>query len=316
MNTAAIIVLSVAAFLIVLIAGITVYLVRFTFVAKKKRPDESAMLELRKKQMPLYVKDFEQGYEWIAAHEKADVEITSRDGLTLRGEYFANPARRGTVLLFHGYRSSPHADMSAVCGFYYSLGFSLLLPSQRSHMASDGKYICFGAKEGGDCADWVNYVNGVSGDDLPIVLDGVSMGATTVMASVRYGLPSNVRCIIADCGFTSPGEIISHVMKAAFRMPKFPFYYTASAMVRLLAGFSLDEFNTVDVLKECRIPILFVHGEADDFVPTEMTKRNYQACAAPKELVLIPGAGHGESYLKEPQKCQRLLADFIDKNLG
>ena len=215
--------------------------------------------------------------------------------------------------MFHGFRSSPHADMSPVCDFYYSLGFSILLPCQRAHGASEGKYITFGAKERYDCADWVEFVSEKCGKDRPIVLHGVSMGAATVLASVSAGLPGNVKCIIADCGFTSPKDEFLHVMKRYLHLPRFPLYYLFAAGCRLICGFSINDFSNEEILKNCKVPVVFAHGEDDTLVPCDMSRRNYAACASEKLLFTVPGANHGESYLVDKEGCERALREFIGK---
>ena len=307
-----IMIVSVVVFLSAL-AYSTAKLVQFGCVSpEKKHLTEEKMLEVRKKQMPDYAGVFEKGYEYLASLPVENVEIRSRDGLMLRGELFANPAGRGTVIMFHGFRSSPHADMSPVCEFYYSLGFSMLLPAQRAHCASEGKYLTYGAKERYDCADWADFISEKSGKDSPIVLDGISMGAATVLASVSAGLPENVKCIIADCGFTSPKDVFRHVMKTMMHLPKFPLYYLFAMGCRLFCGFSIKEPDVTEIMKSCSVPVLFVHGEADTLVPCDMSRRNYDACAAEKRIVTVPGANHGESYLKDKAGCDKALREFID----
>ena len=289
-------------------------LIAFASVSpEKKHLTEPEMLELRKKQMPKYAEVFAGSCAALEKTPSEKVEIISRDGLKLRGEYFANPEGRGTVLMFHGFRSSPHADMAPIFGFYYSLGFSLLLPCQRAHCASEGRYITYSVKERYDCADWAKYINERFGSDLPMVLDGVSMGASTVLASVSAGLPENVRCIVADCGFTSPAGIFKYVIKAYMHLPKFPLYYLFTAACKVFCGFSAKDYNTEEILKSCALPVLFVHGEDDPLVPCEMSRRNYEACASEKLLVTVPGAGHGESYLLDRERCEKARAEFIDR---
>ena len=313
MHLAVIIIITVLAAVLAALISFTIKLVNFAFVSpEKKHMTEESMLEVRKKQMPKYADVFTEACERLEEMPSEKVEIRSRDGLRLRGEFFPNPENRGTVVMMHGFRSSPHADMSPICGFYYSLGFSLLLPCQRAHCASEGKYLTFGAKERFDCADWAKYASDRS-DGAPVVLDGVSMGAATVIASVSAGLPQSVKCIVADCGYTSPYEEFKHVLKHYVHMPRFPIFYLFAAACRLICGFSIKDFDNREILKSCDLPVLFVHGEKDALVPFSMSLENYEACASEKKLISVPEADHGESYLVDRSGCEKELRDFLDK---
>ena len=305
------IVLAALALAVAVVCLVTVYFFNFTCKRKDELYTDELILSQRIEEFPENREIFERGFKWIAEHPPEMHEITSRDGLKLKAEYIANPENRGVVMMFHGYRSSPHGDFAAVMEFFYSLGFSLFLPSHRSHQYSEGKYICFGAKERYDCVDWANYV--AETFKCPILLDGISMGCTTVVASVNLGLPENVRGVIADCGFNTPGEIIEHCMRQWTKLTKFPVYYTVAAYARLKAKFGFNEFSTVDAVKEAKIPILFVHGTADDFVPPYMTDRNYEACASEKYLVKVEGATHANSYLVDREGCEEHLARFAER---
>ena len=305
--------LAALALVIGVICVVTVYF--FNFTCKRNtgvEPDEE-ILKARLEEFPDHKELFERGFAWISEHTPEMHKITSRDGLKFCAEYIANPENRGIVLMFHGYRSTPHGDFAAVMEFFYSLGFSLFLPSQRSHQYSEGKYICFGAKERYDCVDWANYLRDTFGAGTPLLLDGISMGCATVVASVNLGLPDNVRGVIADCGFTNPGIIIEHCMRQWTKLTKFPVYYTVAAYARIRAGFDFNAFNTTEVLKEAGVPILFVHGTDDDFVPPYMSKQNYEACASEKKLVLVEGATHANSYLVDRERCENELKAFADR---
>ena len=308
--TALIIILIILAAL----CAILVYFFRLTCVAKKHRTTNDEMLASRRKHLPTYAADFEKGFAWAAAQESEEWEITSYDGLKLRADYIDHPERRAVIAMFHGYRSIPLGDFSVVMDYYYSLGYSLLLVHQRAHGKSEGKYITYGVRERFDCRDWCKKIDEML-PGVPVIMDGVSMGCSTVLGAAGLELPDNVRGIIADCGFTSPGEIIAHVMKLWFKLPKFPFYYIMNGLCRLFAGFSFNEFSTVEAMKNNRLPIDFIHGKDDDFVPPEMTVRAYEACTASKRLTIVEKAGHGESYLVDRENCKKSLVEFIESNI-
>lgn len=303
----------ILAVILVVLGCACVYFFNLTCKAKKQRTTNAQMLASRKKQIPEFADRFEKGFKWTESQPAERMEITSRDGLKLRADFIDCPDRKGIIALFHGYRSIPLGDFSVVNEYYNSLGYALLMPYQRAHGESEGKYITFGAKERYDCLDWCRML-AERFPGTPIFLDGVSMGCSTVLGAAGLDLPESVRGIIADCGFTSPGEIIAHVMKLWLKMPKFPFYYIVGFMCRVIAGFSFDEFSTVEAMKKNTLPVLFVHGKADDFVPCQMTVQAHEACVAEKEIYLIEKADHGLSYLVDTEGCQKAISAFLERN--
>ena len=255
-----------------------------------------------------------KAHKWIMEHNPRDVYIRSHDGLKLHGIFIPAENAIGTAILFHGYRSTYLLDFSAIYRVYNGWGYNLLLVDQRSHGCSEGKFITFGVKESRDVAAWVDWHNQTLGK-LPLFLCGMSMGSSTVMFAAGNPLPENVKGITADCGFTSPYDIICHVAAgtvgsrlARCLMPAVSFWS------RCLGGFGLKECSTEQTLKNITVPILMIHGTADDYVPCEMTKRSFAACRGEKELVLVEGAGHGVSYLVDRERVESALSRFFRQN--
>lgn len=240
-----------------------------------------------------------------------EVVTTSHDGLKLYGQLYRAEKDEGRYLIcMHGYHSSPTDFMCAV-GFFLEQGYHVLLVHQRTHGKSDGKWITFGIKERYDCLDWCHYLLDTYGHNIRIVLDGLSMGATTVLMATALDLPKNVVGVMADCGFTSPWDIVCHVAKTSMHIPKFPLLYLMRPFVRLTAGFDLKETSTVDAVRQTSLPLLFTHGLADDFVPHEMSMRAYNAAASEKRIVSVEGAGHGLSYIVDEAACQAACKEFL-----
>ena len=253
------------------------------------------------------------GKHWYFTQAWERMEIRSYDGLKLVGYYLPAEGSCRTILLFHGYRSDAVSDFSCAYAFYHSLGLNILAVHQRAHGESEGKYICFGVRERYDCQAWANSVRERFGPDQDIFLGGLSMGATTVLMASALDLPDNVRGIIADCGFTSAHDEFVHLLRYKFRLPIHPFLEGADLVARCLAGFHFSEYSTLDAMADSRLPILFVHGGSDNFVPTWMSERNYAACVSEKELIIVPGAWHGMSYLVDTAQCQTTLKNFFER---
>ena len=243
-----------------------------------------------------------------------DIFLPSCDGLRLHGQLLQQPGAKGTILLFHGYRSSWIADFSIVLPYYHSLGYNLLAVDQRAHGQSEGAYITFGVHESRDAATWARYAEKHFGPEHPLFLGGLSMGATTVLLASALALPPSVRGVIADCGFSSPEAIMKSVLHVHVKwLPAGPLLALMDVCTRAFADFSIKEASTLDAVSNTKRPILFIHGTADTFVPCSMSQAAYDACASEKQLVLVDGAKHGYSYLVDRPRVQAALAEFLDK---
>lgn len=253
-------------------------------------------------------------HKWILDHKAKDVSILSHDDLRLHGWWIPAENAKGTMLLFHGYRSTYLVDFAAVYELYHDKGYNILLADQRSHGRSEGKYITFGVKECRDAAGWVDYHNRNFGE-IPVFLCGLSMGASTVLFAAGNPLPSNVRGITADCGFTSPYEIIRHVAVKTVGRAAVLFLPMANFWARQIALFDMKECSTPKSLTRCPVPILMCHGLADDFVPSDMSRIGFDACVSEKELILVEGAAHGTSFLKDRARVESALLNFFERNL-
>ncbi len=239
------------------------------------------------------------------------VTIKSRDGLTLVGHWYPAQNAKRIMICMHGWRSNWYSDFGTCSQFLHEQGCSMLCPDQRSQGESEGEHIGFGVLERNDCYDWVKYVIDRFGQQLPIYLCGISMGATTVLMASEFEYPPCVRGIISDCGFTSPHAIWSYVMKHNLHISDRIGYPIANFFVNKKASYDGDEMSTVDALRKTKLPVLFIHGDSDKFVPVQMTFENYAACASEKEIFIVPGAGHGISYFVDTQGYQSAVKRFF-----
>lgn len=257
-----------------------------------------------------YYDEIQEGIAWIKSHEMEPVEIESEDGLKLRGRLIRNPDAKGTVLMFHGYRTHPEVDFSASSHVYYESGNHILLIDQRASGRSEGKYIGFGVLESRDCKRWTEYIEKRFGSDKDIIIAGLSMGASTVLMAAGLDLPKNVTGIVADSAFSSPGEIIQKKISQSYHCRGKLITIAIGIWSRLLAGYSLKEVSVLETMKNNRIPVFFIHGKSDSLVPVEMTVRAAEMCPAPKKVLLAENAEHGTGYLVENKIYRQMLKDF------
>ena len=259
-----------------------------------------------------FKEEIEAGKEWYLSQNLRKAEITAFDGVTLRANIFEAENPKGILILMHGYRSRAINDFTLVFPFYHNLGYHLVIPDQRACGDSDGDYITLGVKERFDCQYWANFAANEFGENLPLILDGISMGATTVMMASALPLPKNMSGLIADCGFTSPYEVVRSVLKAT-HIPAFPNLQIAELFARGFAKFGFKDASTIDAMKQCRYPVFFIHGKKDDFVPYEMSVRNYEACISEKKKFFsVDEAGHGMCYLSKREELQNEIVSFFD----
>ena len=239
------------------------------------------------------------------------VTIRSRDGIRLAGRYYHFNDNAPVSIIFHGYRGNVARDGCGGFRMSRDNGFNVLLINQRAHFESGGRTITFGVKERYDCLDWIEYVRDRFGKDTPVLLMGLSMGAAVVLMAGGLDLPSNVKGIFADCGYTSPKEILQTVIKQMKFPVKISYFFVRLSAI-IFGGFDPEEASAKEALKNCKVPVLIIHGEADDFVPCRMSHDNYDACASRKEILTIPGAGHGMSYCIDSEAYVNAVQKFID----
>ncbi|MBM7540999.1 alpha/beta hydrolase [Amphibacillus cookii] len=255
--------------------------------------------------------------KWWADQTFEDWSLISRDKLHLHGYYLsAKVATRQTVLLAHGYSGEASIMKEFARIYHEQYNMNILLPDARGHGKSEGKYIGFGWHERLDYLDWINQIIKTLGDDVEIILHGVSMGAATVMMTSGETLPKQVKATIADCGYTSVKDELTYQMKRMYRLPAFPILNATSWLTKIRAGYSFSEASALNQVAKASVPILFVHGSDDAFVPTEMVNRLYQACTSEKQLLIIEGAGHGLANRTDTKLYQNKVRHFLDTHLN
>lgn len=250
--------------------------------------------------------------QWAAQVDAMSYEaltVTSRDGLTLKAKYYELTPDSPVELLFHGYRGLAERDLCGAVQRCFSVGHSAILVDQRAGGRSDGHVITFGVKESEDVLVWIDAVTRRFGAQRPIVLAGVSMGATTVMLAAGKDLPQNVVGVLADCGYTTAPAIIKKVIRQ-MKLPADLLYPLVRLGGILYGGFDPNAADCPAALARATVPVILFHGESDDFVPCEMSRENYAACASPKRLVTTPGAGHGLCYPADEEGYVAAVREF------
>jgi len=255
-----------------------------------------------------------EGRKWVKSHELFDYSVTSYDGLRLTAKYLPAENMRGIVLMMHGFHSNPLHDFSLAIKEFHEMGFGCFMPYQRAHGDSEGKYLYYGTRERYDVVTWCELIE-KEFTGTQVLLDGISMGASTVMMASGLELPKCVKGIIADSGYTSAYDIFVSFIKRNFKMSPFPFLYTTGLFARIKAGFSIKSVSTLNELKKNRLPILIAHGEADTLVPHSMSAENYEIAKDVCDAVFIsvPGAEHGLSFMVDREKYLNEVKKLIDK---
>lgn len=305
------IILGIVAALVAAVTGVLLYCYNLAFRRDEKRVSKEGAVP-EGEQYEVFSDVIIKGANNILNAPYEKVTTTSHDGIKLVGRYYHVKDGAPVSIIFHGYRSNIGTDCNG--GYYLSVknGYNVLVVYQRGHRESGGKTITFGVKERYDCLDWISYVNERFGEETPILLMGLSMGAATVLMAAGLDLPSNVKGIMADCGFSSPKEILQEVI----RKMKYPLritYFFVRMSARIFGQFDPEEASAVEALKDAKVPVLIIHGDDDRFVPSRMSRENYDACASAKEILIVPGAGHGLSYCVDAKAYEKAVQDFIDR---
>ena len=278
----------------VLLAAYTCY--RMAFHAVRKEAPESDVIEIPEGEIyEAFRPEMEAWAKEVRAMPREEFNITAFDGIPLHGKFFEFKPGAPIELMFHGYRGSAERDLSGGVQRCFMLGRSALIVDQRCSGKSGGHVITFGVREHKDCLSWVEFMVQHFGPHVKIILTGISMGASTVLLASGCDLPENVIGILADCGFTSAKEIIQEVIKQMGLPPK-PCYPFVKLGAKLFGGFDPEECSAIENVKKATKPVIFFHGESDDFVPCWMSEKMYDACLAKKRLVTVPGAGHGLAF--------------------
>ena len=288
----------------ILLAVLTAYICyHISFRAPKRIPDEEVQIHLP------------EGEPYMQSRPFEPITITTFDGKKLYARYYHVADGAPLQIQFHGYKSSAILDFCGGSLYAGKIGHNALVVDQRSHGKSEGTAITFGILERKDVLCWIDYARSRFGEDVHILLAGLSMGAATVLMATDQPLPSNVKGIIADCPYSAPEAIIKKVCRVEMHLPVKPLYPFIKLGAKLFAHFDLEESSAITAVKNTTLPILIIHGEADTFVPCDMSRDIKNANPSQVTLVTVPDAGHGLCYMTAPDIYENTMQEFFKKVL-
>ena len=244
-----------------------------------------------------------------------EVSITSHDGLKLTGRYYHVSDSGPLEIQCHGYKGNPFVDFAGTWRIAKEAGRNVLLINQRCHGGSEGHTITFGILEKQDVMAWITYANNRFGK-IPMLLNGVSMGAATVLMVADMELPENVKGIIADCPYDAPANIIKKVLGQDMGMPVKLVYPLIRLGGMLYGKFNLNADSPVEAVKRSRLPILLIHGDDDRFGPHPMSCNIYAAAPESIEFHTISGAAHAMNYVTDPESYTAIMRAFTERCLS
>lgn len=248
----------------------------------------------------------------LKASSYEDKYINSSDNLKLHAYEVKNENKTNKwAVVVHGYTSEGKL-LSSKAKHLYDIGYNVLVPDLRAHGLSEGNYIGMGWDDRLDIIDWINYII-KNNPNCEIALHGTSMGASTVLMVSGEKLPSNVKAIVADCGYTSATEEFKYQLKQLFNLPSFPIMNVSDIVTHIRAGYCLNKASAINQVKKSTTPILFIHGDKDDFVPYYMMDELYNATNSPKEKLTVKDAAHAKADLVNPKLYWSTIDTFLGK---
>lgn len=295
----------------VMVEGIAAYFFRRTMIRQNTVTERT--MKMSGTDWSVYMDRIKELRETVEAQPHEDVYIQSEDGLKLHGTWFKREGSNKVLIGFHGYTGRGMKDLIGVSNYYLSRNYNVLLVDERAHGDSEGDYVGFGCLDRMDALKWMEYATKRLGEVCEIYLHGVSMGGATILMTNGLQLPKQVKAMVSDCAFTSAWEVFAHVLKNMYHIPPVPILKASDRMVKEKAGYSLTQCDAAKEVQKAKVPILFIHGNADTFVPCSMCYEVYNNCASDRDIMIVDGAGHAECFYKEQEKYEAKLDEFYNR---
>lgn len=277
----------------------------FRMIVTRKTDEEESMYE-QQINRNLIDKD------WYFNLPKEYITLISHDGLKLKGEFLDNNSNR-TMIFVHGITVSRIWSIKYI-KMFYDRGWNILLYDQRRHGKSEGMFSTYGYYEKLDLDLWVDFVAERKGKNSIIGIHGESMGAATALQYIDINKYADF--IIEDCGFCSLRELLMRKAKN-ISIILYPFYYFASLEAKLRAKFIFSDIRPIDMVEKSKIPIMFIHGDKDDFIPCDMSVKMYEAKeVGDKAMYIAKGAAHARAIEVDKSSYEKEVFKFVDKVLA
>ncbi len=239
------------------------------------------------------------------------VEIVNKSGLKLYGRYKLRPEMTHRWIIgVHGYRDD-HRFMLPYVMRFYEAGYNVFTQDNRAHGLSDGDYISMGWLDKDDVYEWIDCIRRMD-IDAEVIVHGVSMGAAATMMLAGLNHPAVIG-YVEDCGYTSTWDMFKVVMNRDYHLPTFPIMNLSNLMSRIKLGFDFKKSSALNQISKCKKPIMFIHGEKDDYIPPQMCRTLYESFAGEKDMYIAPDAGHAESMDYDPDTYFEKILAFTDR---
>lgn len=295
------------AMVVLLIAtiGASFYMLNFSLAPENNRTDIDSCYREQFAKYP-------ETRPWIdslkSIHALRDTFITMPTGERHHALY-VKTGSNNTALIIHGWRDCSIEYLFLGRLYERQLGYNIVIPDLHAHGQSEGDMIHMGWLDRNDVLKWLTAFQTDT-----MVVHGVSMGAANTMMLAGEKMPEAIRDIrfVEDCGYTSVWEEFAGELKNQFQLPEFPLMYSTSLLCKILEGWSFGEASAINQVRKCHRPMLFIHGDCDTFVPTEMVHRLYDAKPDKKELWITEGAEHAESYLRHKEAYAEHIKKFLE----
>ncbi|MEG0857163.1 MAG: alpha/beta hydrolase [Terrisporobacter sp.] len=242
----------------------------------------------------------------------SDQYIKSSDNLKLHSYVINNELKTNKwAVIVHGYGEEGKL-MSQKAKYFYDMGYNILIPDLRAYGKSEGDYIGMGWDDRLDVIKWINTIV-ENNPKSEIILHGTSMGGATVLMASGEDLPSNVKAIVSDCSYTSAWDVFSYELKTYLNIPSFPIMNFINLVTMFNAGYSIKDASALEQVKKATVPILYIHGCKDKFVPYSMMTELYEATNSPKERLYIRPGEHANSDIMRPNLYWKTINRFLQQ---
>ncbi len=265
----------------------------------------------------LETSNLEEGYskgimEFYSKHLTEQYKVVSKFGYNLQVYFLKNKEETNQyIVMSHGHTYTHHGCIK-YARMMMQYGYNIVLYDQPYHGNSEGKYTSLGHKEKHDLYEVINDTITRYGPNITLGTYGESMGAVTVLLEAAFD--NRISFIISDCGFSNLRDLLIEILKNKFKIPRFPFLWFSDQIFHIITGTTYNGISPIDALKQINIPILFVHGKADNFISYHHTEKMFKSYQGPKQLFLAKNESlHASSYYKDTKNYEKSVKIFLEE---